>query len=315
MLLLSQGNDSRTTETVTCGLPGCYRPRIRQRANHMCAVVLDEPRIIHSLPGRIRVHLPEWDGGGESWVERQVRELPGVRSAQASRLTGNVLIHFDPSATGADRLLGQLHRLGPPPPEESQEMEEVPRVHLERQGGVQRARIAVRGLDRDPALVQAIEARLNRLPGVRASASTLTGRLVVEWSRTDIRVEDLVSEVSQIELPRLAAERRPAHPLDTQPLVQSLVRLAGATVGLGLLALRRMLGLTGPPIASAVPLVIADVISILRSFPLTRNGVRRLLGRQAADTVFSTAFNLSLTAADLPLGLALTQAEGLEAVH
>jgi uncharacterized membrane protein YbaN (DUF454 family) len=67
----------------------------------------EELRVVHSLRGRVRVHLPHWpDTEGElaAWVGW----LHGVTSASASALTGHVLIHFDPNQTSQNALLTEL---------------------------------------------------------------------------------------------------------------------------------------------------------------------------------------------------------------
>src|SRR5438128_1897710 len=77
----------------------------------MSVAVREEPRLLHALPGRIRVHLPEWQGDGQRNIERGLHALPGVRSVQVTPLTGNVLIRFDPAATNAPALLTALRTL------------------------------------------------------------------------------------------------------------------------------------------------------------------------------------------------------------
>jgi uncharacterized membrane protein YbaN (DUF454 family) len=63
-----------------------------------------EMRVVHSSRGRLRVHVPDRDGQ----VVSRLRALRGVTSAQASELTGNVLILFDPRQTSEQRLLEEL---------------------------------------------------------------------------------------------------------------------------------------------------------------------------------------------------------------
>ena len=72
-----------------------------------------EPRLVHALPGRIRVHLTGWPREGHGAVEARLRQVPGVHSAQANPLTGNVLIHFDPTATDEQTLLAVVQTLKP----------------------------------------------------------------------------------------------------------------------------------------------------------------------------------------------------------
>ena len=65
------------------------------------------PSVVHSLPGRLRVHLPRYATHGRRLAGR-VRHLPGVTRARANPLTGNVLIEFDPRATDEDQI-GRAH--------------------------------------------------------------------------------------------------------------------------------------------------------------------------------------------------------------
>jgi hypothetical protein len=70
----------------------------------------EQPRVLSLTPGRLRLHLPAWAGH-----EAGLRRLPGVRDVQASPLTGNVLVHFDPRATTAQALVAAAGGLGPGP--------------------------------------------------------------------------------------------------------------------------------------------------------------------------------------------------------
>jgi calcium-translocating P-type ATPase len=184
-------------------------------------------------------------------------------------------------------------------------------VRWEKRGDSNIARIPVPGLDTNPPAARDLERRLESLPGVRAYASPLTGRMVVEWSNSGVTVDDLLSAISRSGPSWASPAAMARYSASREPLVQGITRFGGATLGLAFLLARRILGMTGPPLTSAVPLLIADLVSVLRSFSLTRNGLRRLLGREVSDTVFSSTHNLSLAAAGLPIGLVLNQAEGL----
>ncbi|SRR5579884_1080423 len=65
----------------------------------MSPVVLDEPYLIHSLPGRMRLHLPDRSRVEQRAVEARLRQLPGVLEVRVSPLTGNLLIRFVPTET------------------------------------------------------------------------------------------------------------------------------------------------------------------------------------------------------------------------
>ncbi len=48
----------------------------------MSVAVAEEPRVLHTVPGRVRVHVPGWSGQGKRSIETRLREVQGVRSAQ-----------------------------------------------------------------------------------------------------------------------------------------------------------------------------------------------------------------------------------------
>ena len=74
---------------------------------------IEDPRLVHSLPGRMRVHLAGWPREAHWAVEARLRQVRGVHSVQANPLTGNVLIHFDPTATDEQTLLAVVQTLKP----------------------------------------------------------------------------------------------------------------------------------------------------------------------------------------------------------
>lgn len=73
------------------------------------------PRILSQTPGRMRVHLAGWTEEELARIEPWLRQLPAVESVQANRLTGNVLIRFDPQRIETAALLAMLQQ--PPEPE------------------------------------------------------------------------------------------------------------------------------------------------------------------------------------------------------
>jgi hypothetical protein len=236
-----------------------------------------------------------------------------VRKAQANPLTGNVLVEFDPGATDQQTVLDSLRGAGTeaqevPPKEEAP----PPPVIREKEDNLRRARIAVRGLDRNPHLAREVVDRLQRVPGVvRATASYLTGRVLVEFESHRVELEELLCEVVDVELPPLPDEDRPAHPLDPAPLLQSTTRAVGAALGLTLVAFRQLTG-HAPSLAVRKRFATAaGVTALLQGFPAIRGGVRKLLGRDVADVSFSSVSILSNALAGSPLNLLLSGAEAL----
>ncbi len=293
----------------------------------MSIAVAEEPRLLHALPGRMRVHLPGLGVQDQRKLKSLLGKLPGVQSVQANSLTSNMLIIYDQAVTTQHAILDALHDVrvapghaGTPPAAEEPSAEEgatptgtlkKPHVIQEKHGRRRRARIAIKGLDRNPHLAKHIVERLERHSGVKAQASPLTGRVLVEFSEDELKLQDLIADITDMDLPDLPEDDEPRHPLDPAPLFQSATRTIGATLGLGIFAARRALGRQGPVIESAAFSNSAAIISILTGFPLIRNGLRRLLGRDAADLVMTAPALISLTLSNNPLGLLVTGAEAL----
>lgn len=289
----------------------------------MSAVVVEEPRLLHALPGRLRVQLPWWASQRPRQLEARLRQMPGVRSVQANALTGNILISYDAKLTGQQAILDALRAPGLDTAEtdaasyrqKSQEQQAArpepspaaPHVLHERNGHVRRARISMRGLDRNPDLARQVVERLEHRPGVHAHASQLTGRVLIEYTEHEADLDDLISEITGMELPDTPGEDHPAHPLDPAPLIQSASRVLGAGLGLSVLASRRALNIQEPVIPGFT--AVSAVIGILQGFPFVRNGLRRMLGRNMADIALSAPGIISLTLSGNPVGLALTLAD------
>ncbi|HKS70769.1 MAG TPA: haloacid dehalogenase, partial [Ktedonobacterales bacterium] len=276
----------------------------------MSVVAEAEPQVVSAAPGRLRLHLTGWSGVGQRQVEAQLRALPGVERAQANSLTGNVLVTYDPHQTGkeaivtaARTLLAHVGDLRPEPA--------APPAKHERHGATVRARIAVRGLDRNPHLAQRVVDLLQQRHGVRALANPLTGRVLVEFDHGAADLDDLIALVADVELPETPGEDRPVDPLDPQPLVQSIARTIGAAVGVALIAIQQLPQIEEPPVGSAVAVQVAGVLGIVRGFPIVRNGLRKLLGPNIADLALSLPNILALALSNSPVGLGVTGVESV----
>ena len=79
-----------------------------------CKVLLNRPKVVHRLPGRLRVHIPllqklpkEYDGLANRMAA--LLAVPDeVESATTSLTTGNVLICYDPASVTEVDVLGYL---------------------------------------------------------------------------------------------------------------------------------------------------------------------------------------------------------------
>lgn len=265
--------------------------------------VAPEARPVHATSGRLRVHVAGWLGQGQHILESRLGQHPGVLSVRANPLTRNVLVRFDPAVANEEHILRAVRMLtlevltapvdGAAPAPESRE----------RRGRTVRARIPVRGLEGNSQFAQRVVERLERRPGVRASASPLTGRVRVEFAEHDATLEELQAEVSRLESLDLPDGDTPAPPLHPDPRVRSAARVAGAGLGLGVLAGRRLAGVQESPVATVGPAVAAGAISLLESWALLRDGEHRPPGM--GDLFLDAAGILSLTLAGGSLGLAI----------
>ncbi len=92
------------------------------------AVAVEDPRIVHALPGRVRIYLPAWSGHGSEYLERRLRLVRGVCAASANPLTRNVLVRFDPALTSERHVVAALVAVVPVPPAPAEPTPAVPSV-------------------------------------------------------------------------------------------------------------------------------------------------------------------------------------------
>jgi cation-transporting ATPase I len=297
------------------------------------------PRLLRATPGRARVHLSGWDGREPERLKRALGALEGVIDVTVRTSTANALIRYDAERCDLDRLLagiglatrqgddgagtaqphstaGNASRAPSTPPEHDRHAASgagrASGVLREGAGPFGRARIAVRGIDRDPRLARRVVEALERRPEVRrAVASAITGRVLVEFSARVTGIQDIVAEVSQLELPPTPGEDRPSHPLDPAPVRQTGARLAGSLAGLVLLALRRATQreqlFPGREGAAAA----AGALGLLDGAPPARDALARALGRDRSRLLLGGAAIASLTLSGSMLGLTVAGAGAL----
>ncbi|WP_236600325.1 HAD-IC family P-type ATPase [Ktedonobacter sp. SOSP1-85] len=279
----------------------------------MSVAVVGEPLILHTLPGRMRVHLPGWSKQERRVAKARLRQMQGVQRVQDNELTGNVLIQFDATVTDEQTILEAVSQLELAQIHIVEAEEAAPRSHAvtERRGRLVRTRIPVRGLERDPSLAQRVLEKLTEFPGIRAEVSLLTGRVLVEFDEHQAELDDILAAMIGLELPELPGESSPTYPLEAGPLVQSATRFLGSTLGLGMLAVRQLLGAKEELPGAETAVHVSSVIGILQGIPMVRYGLRRLIGRTAADLLVSLPSILLLSLANSPLGLAVIGSESL----
>lgn len=271
------------------------------------------PVPLSTTAGRVRVHCPAWPGGGPRALERALIAMDGVRAARANPFTRNVLVFFDECRITLQAVLRHVQQsvAGVLDQPESTHIAQ-PHVVVSRMDGVKRARITVRGLDRDPRVARRIVEHLrHHRPHVRVVANPLTSRVLVEFPAHLAELEEVVAEITHFELPALPDEDHIHHPLDPAPAIQSGVRVAGAAIGLGLIVTRRLMGADSPLVPVGIPARVAGILGFAQGFPAVRLGMRKILGRTVADLLFFTPIVVSLALSESILGLAVTGIESL----
>jgi calcium-translocating P-type ATPase len=236
--------------------------------------------------------------------------VTGVLSVKANALTGNVLLIYDATLTNQDELIDALRRFRVPAAAVPRRPT-LPPVVTESNGKERRARIAVRGLDRDSTVARKAVQML-RERGVRAWAKPLTGHVLVEYDEYKTVLRELLSLIAHVELPDLPGEDRPTHPLDRLPLWEGLLRAVGSLIGLGILTYRR-LTVPGQIFAPSHSLAgtIAGLMNLVHGVPFARNYVHRHLGKEKGELLLGSLAIFSLTFANQPLGLIVTGVEAL----
>lgn len=282
----------------------------------MAAAVVDAPHVISSVRGRVRLHLAGWEAAQQPALEARLCRIPGVVRATASPITGNLLITYDPTRTSVDQVLIAVRQIDLNQVPQASGPERTPvaeKQHIIASGRsrAKRVRIPIRGLDRDPDLAQRVETHLGKRHGVHARASTLTGRVLVEFDAHEANLDDILSDLTGMGLPDDPDADTPASPLDPRPLYESLTRSIGATLGLGVLAARAGFGMTGDPPGAATAVQISSAIGVAQGIPGFRYGLQRLVGRDVAALLVYVPTIITLTFSGSIAGLAVTGGEAL----
>ncbi|MCW3047790.1 MAG: family hydrolase [Solirubrobacterales bacterium] len=275
------------------------------------------PRVVHSLPGRARIHVPAWSGTAPAALEARLARSGGIRRARASRHTRNVLVEYD-----RDRLdeAAVVRRLVRAVRETRAATGRAPEARVEPPTGrilvthasPRRARIAVHGLDRDPDIARRLVERIGARPGVRRVVpSPLTGRVLVEFEKNVGDLQAILDDIADIEPPARDEDQRPAHPLDPAPIIEGAARVAGAALGLTVLLVRRATGSEDAPVKGSWPGEVVGAVVLLESVRPVSHKLEDLLGHERKELLFAGVTIVSLTSAGSVLGLVFAGASGL----
>ena len=282
-----------------------------------------EVRVLHRLPGRVRVSLDPYPA---EWVFDWLRRLPGVLAVSGSWLTCTVLIRYDAARVSEETLIADLVRLhklpdqgagvspaGPSVQDSGGGVVRVERETVRSIGSVRRRRVRVyvQALDGNPNVAHAFEQALSQLGVLAVRASALTGRILLETDDS-LSLPDLLATITSLPLPELPpTTHRAVSPFDRDLVTYGVMRAVGTAAGLSLLVIRQLLGQPAPLMTSSLPGLLVDSIAVLRGFPTLREGLRRLLTPVGADVATSSAGIVAQTLAGHRIGLLVSLLEAL----
>jgi cation-transporting P-type ATPase I len=168
--------------------------------------------------------------------------------------------------------------------------------------GESRTHIAVRGIgqQRGAALARAVQARLERHPGVSWAAVNAPRGVVVVAHRADVPVADLVGVVEQLERDHPAQPDRAAdRPAPVDRVQGSAIALAASVAGISLAGLGRAVRTV------RLPAELGSLVQLVDTQPRLRGVVERAAGQDEADLLLAAGNALAQSAAQGLGGLAL----------
>ena len=287
-------------------------------------------RVVHSLPGRVRIHFPHWREAGPQQIHEQFQRLPGVYEVKASAWTQNVLFLYNRQQISEQGLLEQLQGIRTSKVPLAAPAEALANGHgqaltqspagkarrrrppavVEGKGKHRRARISVHGMTRDPRLCKHLVHKLEEEFQVKVRPNVLTGRIIVDYDHNIVQLEEVLTMVGELEMPPLVGEDQPTHPLSSEPLWESAIRMIGSMIGLGVVTIQQLFFPAAPAlIYESTAATVAAGAHLVHGAPFAHHGVRRVLGSTGAR-VFNSGVSLAaLALAGLPLGLIVVGVE------
>ena len=93
------------------------------------------PRVLHSLPGRVRFHLPALQHANTLIDARRIEAFlevcPGLTAVEASPLSGNVLIRYNPALITEQQLIAGITKITSALARDYSRMEQLVRLPTE----------------------------------------------------------------------------------------------------------------------------------------------------------------------------------------
>lgn len=254
------------------------------------------------LPGRARVHVPFLDEDAVGPLTARLTATPGIGAVAANALTGNVLVEYDPAVISIDEIVR-----GIPVATAIESSEREPHGPGPRgREPMHRTVFPIQGLDRDRDFATTLLERLNAIPGVKARANRLTGRISIEHHPGQVSLATVQGEIEKAIPSAPLPDRGDVERSHYESLV--LLRLASVTAAAGSLGLAFAIGRQG---RNPVALHVASALAVAQNLPAMRHSLQQALGREGADLAMGLPRFVAMAFAGKLVGLTVLGTEAL----
>lgn len=234
-------------------------------------------QLVHVLPGRVRVHLPEWGDRAPRHLESRLLSIPGIRRAHFNPLTANLLVHFDPARFSPSAVVDLLRGLHPTGETMALAASALPVSHAGRSIAARSGRGANAG-----RVIQRAHSRAR----ISAIAPTFAGVVAHHLAPRAVPTIQPVA-IAHVS----SALSRRIHPASRSAVLPVAPPSRAARSG----RVALMLGRSALALADvAGSLTVADIIGLLTDFRLTPLLLRAALGPQRTPVVLRGAHVVSL---------------------
>jgi hypothetical protein len=224
-------------------------------------------RVIHRLPGRIRIHLSDRSWLYEHDLEASLGKFHGISQVNANAQTGNVLVTYDPMHTCETVILASIASL-------ERKFASSQTLHAQ-------AYLDVAGAGDDPALTRQIEQRLSALAIVDSATQSSDGRVRVRYHHSHGSMLELVCEAARTPVD-VASKCR------SRPGVETVARTGERSAEIAGFATQKFQSQSVSTLETA-SVTVAGAVLLLKALPPARNGLRHLFGDTGANLLLETA--------------------------
>lgn len=239
----------------------------------MTAGPQQKPRVLHRLPGRLRIDLGAVASAGHKPIEEGLAQAAGIHRARLNPRTANLLVEFDCAQTSETDVLARCEAMadGRKPGGDDHS------TGTDRVGtSLRRAHVTAPDLKSNPELARQMAVQLEELADVHfATADSARGEIVLEYADRHGSVGQLVAAT--------ARGRGDASDGDDGPDAGQMARIAEAVAELVFFAARRARGSECVSGLGMVSLAISGGLGLIEAVPSLRETLGRHLGESPTE--------------------------------